>query len=158
MNKIIKSLGLVLLGAVLMGVLLFSMAPAMMIHQLKSPYSVDETVKKISENAKKQGWTVNKVSDMQKSMKKKLGKDILPTKVMKLGQAKYAYTLLSKDDTHFVAAMMPHSVAVYQNTDGVTYVSSMNMRLIGKVFGGETERIMTSVQDDDDIILDFLAH
>jgi len=154
----IKSLGFMLLGAVLMGLLMFTMAPKLMVHQLKSPYNVDETVKKISENAKKQGWTVKKVSDMQKTMKKKLGKDILPTKVMKLGQAKYAHALISRDDTHFVAAMMPHSIAVYENSDGITYVSSMNMALMGKIFGGETERIMTKVQDDDDIILDFLAH
>ena len=158
MKKIIKSLGLVLLGAVLMGGLMFAMAPSMMVHQLKSPYGVDETVKKISENAIKQGWSVKKVSDMQKSIKKKLGKDILPTKVMKLGQSKYAHALISKDDTQFVAAMMPHSVAVYQNSDGNTYVSSMNMALMGKIFGGETERIMTNVQNDDDIILDFLMH
>ena len=154
----IKGLGFMLLGAVLMGFTMFTMAPTMMVHQLKSPYNVDETVKKISENAKKQGWAVKKVSDMQKTMKKKLGKDILPTKVMKLGQAKYAHALISRDDTHFVAAMMPHSIAVYENTDGITYVSSMNMALMGKIFGGETERIMTKVQDDDDIILDFLTH
>jgi len=91
-------------------------------------------------------------------MKKSLDKDILPTKVMKLGEAKYAHTLISKDDTHFVAAMMPHSVAVYENSDGNTYISSFNMGLMGKIFGGETERIMGLVQTDDDVILDFAMH
>ncbi len=158
MKRVITSLAFMVLGALLMGVLMFKMAPTMMVHEFKSPYGVDETVKIISENAKKQGWKVKKVADMQKSIKKVLGKDILPTKVMKLGQAKYAHALISKDDTHFVAAMMPHSVAVYENSDGNTYISSFNMGLMGKIFGGETERIMGLVQTDDDVILDFAMH
>ncbi|MCK5854161.1 MAG: DUF302 domain-containing protein [Sulfurovaceae bacterium] len=158
MGKVISSLGLVILGAVIMGVAMFKSAPSMMVHELKSPYGVDETIKVISENAQKQGWKVKNVADMQKSMKKSLGKNILPTKVMKLGQAEYAYDLISKDETRFVAAMMPHSVAVYEKSDGTTYISSMNMKLMGQIFGGETERVMGQVQADDDVILKFLAH
>ncbi len=155
---IIKSLGLMLLGALIMGVVMFKSAPTMMVHELKSPYGVDETVKVISENAKKQGWVVKNVVDMQKSMKKKLKKDMPATKVMKLGQGKYAYALLKHDDTRFVAAMMPHSVAVFEKSDGSTYISSMNMGLMGKIFGGETDVIMGKVQADDDVILKFLMH
>ena len=158
MGRVISSLGLVILGALIMGIFVFKSAPTMMVHELKSPYGVDETIKIISENSVKQGWKVKKVSDMQKSIKKSLGKDILPTKVMKLGQAKYAYDLISKDDTRFVAAMMPHSVAVYEKSDGSTYISSFNMGLMGKIFGGETERVMGQVQADDDVILKFLEH
>ncbi len=158
MSRVISSLGLMIVGALIMGMFMFKSAPTMMVHELKSPYGVDETIKMISENAKKQGWKVKKVSDMQKSMKKSLGKDILPTKVMKLGQAKYAYDLISKDDTRFVAAMMPHSVAVYEKSDGSTYISSFNMGLMGKIFGGETERVMGQVQADDDVMLKFLEH
>ncbi len=153
-----KSLGFMLLGALIMGVLMFKAAPTMMVHELKSPYGVDETVKVISENAKKQGWVVKNVVDMQKSMKKKLKKDMPATKVMKLGQGKYAYALLKHDDTRFVAAMMPHSVAVFEKSDGSTYISSMNMGLMGKIFGGETDVIMGKVQADDDVILKFLMH
>jgi len=40
MKKIITSLAFMLLGAVLM----FKMAPSMMVHEFKSPYGVDETV------------------------------------------------------------------------------------------------------------------
>lgn len=153
-----KSLAFMILGALLMGVLMFKMAPTMMVYELKSPYGVDETVKVISENAKKQGWVVKKVMDMQKSQKKALNHDIPATKVMKLGQGKYAYELIKHDDTRFVAAMMPHSIAVYEKNDGSTYISTMNMGLMGKIFGGETDRIMSKVQADDDVILKFLMH
>jgi len=95
---------------------------------------------------------------MQKSMKKKLNEEIPPTKVMKLGQAVYAHALIKHDDTRFVAAMMPHSIAVYKKSDGSTYISSMNMGLMGKIFGGETDIIMGKVQADDDVILKFLMH
>ncbi len=156
MKNIITSLGFMLLGALIMGVVMFKMAPTMMVHELKSPYGVDETVKVISQNAKKQGWVVKNVVNMQKTMKKKLNQEIPPTKVMKLGQAKYAHQLLQYDDTRFVAAMMPHSVAVFQKSDGNTYISSMNMGLMGKIFGGETDLVMGKVQADDDVILKFL--
>ena len=156
MKKIMTSLGLMLTGAIIMGVLMWNMAPKMMVHELKSPYNVDKTVETISINAKKQGWSVKNVVNMQKSMKKKLGEEIYATKVMKLGHAKYAHALLKLDDTRFVAAMMPHSIAVYQKSDGNTYISSMNMGLMGKIFGGETDRIMDKVQKDDDVILKFL--
>ncbi len=158
MKKIITSLGLMMTGALIMSVLMWNMAPKMMVHELKSPYSVDKTVETISINARKQGWTVKNVVNMQKSMKKKLSEDIYATKVMKLGQTKYAYELIKHDDTRFVAAMMPHSIAVYEKSDGNTYISSMNMGLMGKIFGGETDRIMDKVQKDDDIILKFLLH
>ena len=36
------------LGALIMGLVMFKMAPTMMVHQLKSPYGVDERVKVIS--------------------------------------------------------------------------------------------------------------
>jgi uncharacterized protein (DUF302 family) len=156
MNKIIIYTGFTLLGALIMGVAMFKMAPSMMVHELKSPYGIDKTVEVISENAKKQGWSVKQVANMQKTMKKKLQEDIPATRVIKLGHAKYALTLLKEDDTRFVAAMMPHSVAVFEKSDGSTYISTMNMRLMGKIFGGETAVIMGKVQDDDDIILKFM--
>lgn len=158
MKTIINALALIFIGAILMGSIMWNMAPSMMVHELKSPYGVDKTVKTISVNAEKQGWVVKNVVNMQKSMKKKLGEDVPAIKVMKLGHAKYAYDLLKHDKTRFVAAMMPHSVAVYEKSDGNTYISSMNMGLMGKIFGGETDRVMGNVQKDDDIILDFLIH
>ncbi len=156
MKKVITSLGFMLIGALVMGVVMFKMAPSLMVHELKSPYGVDKTIALISENAKKQGWSVKNVVDMQKSIKKKLNKEIPATKVIKLGQIKYINTLVKHDDTRFVAAMTPHSVAVFEKSDGNTYIASMNMGLMGKIFGGETENIMGKVQEDDDVILKFL--
>lgn len=153
-----KNLFFMVIGAAIMGLVMWNMAPKMMVHELKSPYSVDKTVDVISQNAKKQGWIVKNVVNMQKSMKKNLNKDIPATKVMKLGQGKYAYALLQYDKTRFVAAMMPHSIAVYEKSDGTTYISSMNMGLMGKLFGGETDKIMAKVQADDDVILKFLLN
>lgn len=156
MNKFLSTIGLMGVGAILMGFAMFSMAPSLMVHEIKSPYGVDETVKRISDNALKQGWVVKKVMDMQKSTKKGMNKDIPATKVMKLGQGAYAYELTQNDETRFVAAMMPHSIAVYEKSDGSTYISTMNMGLMGSMFGGEVKRVMAKVQKDDDVILAFL--
>ncbi len=155
MVNILKNLGLVLLGALLMSILVVSAAPGLVVNELKSPYDFNKTVEVLQENIKKQGWGIKNVANMQKIMKKKLNKDILPTKVIKLGNAKYAHALVSKDETRFVSTMMPHSISVYEKSDGNTYIALKNMGLMGKIFGGEIERIMGKVQADDDVILEF---
>ena len=55
-----------------MGFAMFKMAPSMMVHELKSPYGIDKTVEVISENAKKQGWSVKQVANMQKNYEKEV--------------------------------------------------------------------------------------
>ena len=38
-----------------------------------------------------------------------------------------------------LTAIMPCNIAVYEKSDGKTYVSMMNLGLMGKMFGGDVE-------------------
>jgi uncharacterized protein (DUF302 family) len=64
--------------------------------------------------------------------------------------------MLTPDESKYVGAMMPCSIAVYEYSDGTTYVSSMNMGLMGTMFGGEIGGILDRVAEEDAIILRFL--
>jgi uncharacterized protein (DUF302 family) len=67
----------------------------------------------------------------------------------------YATGLLMADDTKYVAVMMPCSVAIYEKSDGNTYVASMNIGMMDKVFGGAVDHTMSKVAADDKKILGF---
>ena len=58
-----------LLGILLTAVIMYLMAPGMMIHESESPYGFDKTVETVEENARSLGWKVPKVYDLQKSIK-----------------------------------------------------------------------------------------
>jgi uncharacterized protein (DUF302 family) len=131
-KTIAKALTVVVLIALLSGCNLGEM----MIHENESPYDFDKTVEVITANAKAHGWIVPKVYDFQKSLLKYKQPDPGKVKALKICHPEYASQLLSQDDSKFVAAMMPCSIAVYEKSDGKVYVSSMNMGLMSKMFGG----------------------
>ena len=64
--------------------------------------------------------------------------------------------MLVHDDSKFVGAMMPCSIAVYEKSDGKVYVSSMNMELMSKMFSGVVGDTLEQVASQDAEILEFL--
>ncbi len=130
-------------------------APSLMIHEEKSPHDFDTTVDTIVANTEREGWKVSKVYDFQKSAIDSGKGDIGRINVIQMCQIAYATGLLMADDTKYVAVMMPCSVAVYEKLDGGTYVASMNIGIMGKVFGGAVNQTMSKVAADDKKILRF---
>ena len=45
--------------------------------------------------------------------------------------------LLVKDEYKILTAMMPCTIAVYEKSDGKTYISLMNLDLMGAMYGGD---------------------
>lgn len=130
----------------------------LMVNEQQSPYDFDTTVATIESNIQAQGWLMPKVYDFQQSLLKHNQPDPGRVKIFKLCKPEYAGPLLLNDDSKFVAAMMPCSVSVYEKSDGKTYVSSMNMGLMAKMFGGDVGRTLAQVAHDDSLILGFLDH
>jgi uncharacterized protein (DUF302 family) len=148
--------GALLLGAVLtMGGMKVG-APHMMMHESESPYDFNKTVEVISENAKQQGWKVPKVYDFQETIRKDGGMDVGPMKVVELCHPKLAAEMLKSDENKVMSVMMPCAVGVYQKSDGKTYVSSMNMKVMSMVFSGNASEILSRVAEEDQKILGFL--
>ena len=67
---------------------------------------------------------------------------MLPAASLKICQPDYAEQVLNDDDARFLSVMMPCSIAVYQKSDGKTYVSTINASLMGKLFGGTAAEVM----------------
>ena len=145
-----------IIGILALAVILKMTALGMMVHEAKSPYDFDTTVDTIVTNAEKEGWKISKVYDFQKSAMDAGKGDIGKINVIQMCQIGYAEGLLKKDDTKYVAVMMPCSVAIYEKSDGATYIASMNMGRMGKIFGGDIDRTMSKVARDDKKILGFV--
>jgi uncharacterized protein (DUF302 family) len=52
---------------------------------------------------------------------------------------------------------MPCSVAVYEKSDGYTYVAAMNLQLMSRLFDGEIADTLSAVAKEDRSILSFIS-
>ena len=115
----------------------------MLVKEFKSPYDFDKTVTVMSERINaKQGWHVTDVIDQNKEVQAHGGFPIGNFKIIKYCHGGYAAEMLKTDDRKKTGTMMPKSFAVYEKTDGQVFVSTMNGAVMGKLFGGEIERII----------------
>ncbi len=157
---------LVILGSVVLGFMLGAIftaatisvsASRMMVKELKSPYGFDKTVRVIKARInQKPGWHVTDVIDQNHEVKKHGGFEIGKFKIIKYCHGKFAAQMLKSDDRKKIGNMMPKSFAVYEKSDGQVYVSTMNGGVIGKLFGGETERIIEESSLDVEDIMRFI--
>ena len=130
---------------------------SMMVEERVSPYGVDETVSKIQENAEAIGWVSPGVKNMNKSIKKHGGADIGgPVRIVELCNAKHASNILKEDEGRYAAVLMPCAIAVYNKTDGKTYVTNMRAGRMGSMMGGVVADVMEVVDVDQKKILEFL--
>lgn len=110
----------------------------------ESRYDFETTVERIRDAASESGWVLPGDHDLQATLKKG-GKDVLPSTVIVLCNGKYAYQLLSKDETRKVQTLLPCRVAVYEKTDGNTYVAWSNYQSKGKEFGKEAGEVLKEI-------------
>jgi uncharacterized protein (DUF302 family) len=129
---------------------------SMMIHEQQSPYDFDKTVATINENAKAAGWVIPTVYDFQDILIRDKKPDPGKIKVIKICKADIASELFTSDDSKFVSVVAPCSISVYEKTDGRTYVSTMNMALMSKLFTSKINQTLSRVAEDDERITEFL--
>ncbi len=110
-----------------------------MLIEVPSPLGFEATLERLEENAKDMGWKVPskwKV-DFQANLMKVTDTDIGPNQVLKMCEPFAAVKLLLKDEYKMLTAMMPCTIAVYQKSDGKTYISMMNLEAMGQMYGGD---------------------
>lgn len=114
-----------------------------MLVEVASPLDFDATLERLEANAKDLGWKVPskwKV-DFQQNLMKVTDTDIGPNRVLKMCEPFAAAKLLLKDEYKMLTAMMPCTIAVYQKSDGKTYVAMMNLELMGDMYGGDVKEM-----------------
>lgn len=145
MNKIFASLvfaisvsSVALVGSISVATAEQGSMPKMLIER-ESPLGFDETLEKLEVNAKAQGWKVPKKwkVNFQRNLEHVTGVDIGKNRVLKMCEPHAAVKLLVKDEYKQLTAMMPCTIAVYEKSDGKTYISMMNLEVMGAMFGGD---------------------
>lgn len=129
-------------GIIVTGIAVWLIMPGMMLTERVSPYGIDETVAKITANAKAEGWVISSIQPLHKSVKKHGGGDLPPVVLINLCQANHAYNILKEDENKVISVMMPCTISVYQKSDGHVYVGTMNAGLLGAMFGGTVAEVM----------------
>ena len=109
-----------------------------MLIEVESPLGFDETLLKLEENAKAAGWKVPSKwqVNFQKYLLKVTGTDIGKNQVLKMCEPEAAAKMLVHDEYKRLTTMMPCTLAVYEKSDGKTYISLMNMEMLGMIYGG----------------------
>ncbi len=132
----------ILVGVVGVGLFVYSSASGLMVKEQPSPYTVEETVARITKVAEADGWKVLGIRKLHESVKKGTGEDVLPVHLVDLCQPHHAKKMLEGDDTRVVSVFMPCTISVYEKSDGKTYVCSTNAELLGGLFGGTVAEVM----------------
>jgi uncharacterized protein (DUF302 family) len=107
----------------------------------KSKFSFNKTITELTNIVQEGGWKVVYVHDLQETMARN-NKEVLPVKVLELCSPSHAYSILGKDEWRTFSSMMPCRISIYEKTDGKTYVSQMNIELLGSAIEKEMQEIM----------------
>jgi len=114
-----------------------------MLLEYPSPLGFEETLVKLETNAKALGWKVPKKwkVDFQKNLKRVTGKDIGKNRVLKMCAPDAAVPLLMQDKYKMLTALMPCTIAVYEKSDGKTYIALMNLKVMGQMYGPDVAKM-----------------
>jgi uncharacterized protein (DUF302 family) len=123
------------------------MSPKMMFSEIESPYGYEETIQKVTESYKANGWDVLSVKDSDADFVKKGKPSIGKLTNIKVCAGKYAYKMLKNDESKYLVTMMPCGVGVYEK-NGKVIVASMNVGFMKMMFEGEIRSILDDVEKD----------
>lgn len=151
-NSVLYLVAGVVAGIALTGILMYQSAQSVMLKEKPSKFNFEQSVKVFEETALANGWKIPTVHDMKGTMAN-FGKDVLQAKVFELCHPVHAYEILSRDNERIVMSMMPCRVAIYEKSDGKTYVSYMNTGLVGSMMKGVVPQVMKQASRESEEIV-----
>lgn len=145
------------LGAIVAAIIGWNVMPGMMLKEIQSPFTVEETVAKIKANAEAKGWVIPSVKPLHKSIKKHSGGKLVvpPVMLVNLCNAEHAYNAIVDNKNKKISVFMPCTISVYEKTDGTVWMGYMNAKLLGDMFGGAVVKTMTHVDADQQSFIEF---
>ncbi len=141
MTILLFIIGLVL-GLIIMAFMVKVMMPRMMFATYKSKLGFDETVSSLEESAKKNGWTIPEIRDLQQEYFEEGLEDMTKVKILYFCNAQGGYRILKDDDTKKMSVMMPMGVSVYETNDDQVYIAGMNLGTMSMMFGGTVKEVL----------------
>lgn len=154
MLQITKSVLTLFAGAVVALVLVAAAAPKILIEEIPSLFDIDQTTERLEQAAEAEGWKVSGVRKLDESVLKNGGPALRPVRLLEICEPNYAGALLDGDAQRMLSVLMPCTISIYEKSDGRVYVSRLNVSLLGKLFGGEADEILSGrVAADQDAII-----
>jgi uncharacterized protein (DUF302 family) len=95
--------------------------------------SFEETVNKVTESLKEQGFGILTEIDAKKVLKEKLGLDRKPYKILGACNPQFAHKAIDMDPE--IGTLLPCNVLIYEKDDGTVAVSAMNPEAALKLVG-----------------------
>lgn len=154
MNKQTVIVGAVALvaGILLTGIVGFYSMPSVMMLEDESPHDFATTVAVFEREVAAGGWSVLQTHDMQQILANH-GHDVDAVKIYELCSSKYSAEILALDDERIVSPLMPCRVAIYEKSNGRTYIARMNSQLMAKPFGGVIARVMDLAAVETEVVI-----
>ena len=108
-----------------------------------SPHDQAATVERLHGAAKKLGWKIPKVFDLQATMRKH-GHKVDPVQVLNICKPALASKLLGADAHRRLSVMMPCRISVYTDSKGKTHVSRINTAALAGMMSGKAAEVMSA--------------
>lgn len=146
-----------LLAGLLLGwLIIFLAAPSLMFKENRVEGEFDMITAKLEEAVLNSGWKIPHVHDLQATLKK-FDRDVSQVKIFDICNPDLSYEILSRDQERIVSNLMPCRIAVYEKSDGTTWVSRMNSGTVAKPMSGVIRKTMTAAASDvEEIIAEVL--
>ncbi|MFO8068361.1 MAG: DUF302 domain-containing protein [Bacteroidales bacterium] len=151
-KELIYGIGGLVAGLLITLIVVYKSAPGLMMVEDESKYSFEETVEVFEKEVKAAKWKVAGMHDMQ-AILADFGHDVKAIKIFELCSSKYSKTILDLDDERIVSPLMPCRVAIYEKSDGKTYITRMNNTLMAKPFGGVINDVMQQASGETEVFI-----
>ena len=110
------------------------------LREYRSEFGFEQTVSTIMQSADRlPGWSPR----FSSSCTLPETSDGTRVAIIELCHSKHASALLDDEQTRKTAAVIPCTIAVYQKSDGTTYVSMLDLSLLGSFLGGRAAGVLT---------------
>ena len=108
----------------------------------RSELDFDETVAALTESAKKHGWEIPMIYDLQKVYLESGYEDMTKVKIIYFCDPQGGYKILRDDENKPMSVITPMGVSVYETNDGQVYVGGMNLGRMSMMFGGTVKEVL----------------
>jgi uncharacterized protein (DUF302 family) len=118
------------------------MMPNMMFATYKSKLDFDEAVTSLEESAKKNGWTIPEIRDLQQDYVEEGLEDMSKVKILYFCNSQGGYNILKNDQYKKMSVMMPMGVSIYETNDGQVQIAAMNIGFMSMMFSGVVKKVL----------------
>ena len=155
-TKVITGIVGLIVGIILTRIIGFYSLPGLMMLEDETKYDFEITVQVFEEKVNEAGWSILVTHDMQEALQGH-GHDVLSVKIFELCSARYSAEVLTLDDERTVSPLMPCRVAIYEKSNGNTYIMRMDSELMAKPFGGVINEVMQQAASEiEDVIAEVI--